>query len=72
MRGGWRAFSGLICDCVNVVGQANFIFVGEKSGHFKILWLWQPCNMYLITYILIVQLLLLLFLLLLIYHCHYY
>ena len=50
MRGGWRPLPGLICDCFNLVGQGNFIFVGEKSGNFKILWLWQPCNMYLIPY----------------------
>ena len=37
--------SGLIiCEIVNSVGQGNFTFVRKKSGNFKHLWLWQPCN----------------------------
>ena len=27
--------SGLICEIVNSVGQGNFIFVREKSGNFR-------------------------------------
>ena len=44
VRGGWRPLSGLICEIVNSVGQGNFTFVREKSGNFKHLWLWQPCQ----------------------------
>ena len=44
VRGGWRPLSGLICEIVNSVGQGNFTFVREKSGNFKHLWLWQPCE----------------------------
>ena len=33
-----------ICEIVNSVGQGNFTFVREKSGNFKHLWLWQPCD----------------------------
>ena len=44
VRGALSPLSGLICEIINSVGQGNFTFVLKKSGNFRNLWLWQPCQ----------------------------
>jgi len=44
VNGALSHLSGVICEIVDSVGQGNFTFVRKKSGNFKNLWLWQPCQ----------------------------
>ena len=44
VMGGLSSLSGLICEVINSVGQGNFTIVLKKSGNFRNLWLWQPCQ----------------------------